>query len=39
LDCIPPSLLLCNPNDVDAAAGFGIAAISWQQFLLRGPSA
>lgn len=30
-------LLLCSPQDVATAAGHGIAAMSWQQFLLQGP--
>ncbi|HEX6811962.1 MAG TPA: AAA family ATPase [Planctomycetota bacterium] len=31
-------LLLCDPRDVDAASGRGIAAMSWSQFLLDGPA-
>jgi hypothetical protein len=32
-------LLLCDPQDVAAAAAHRIAAMSWQQFLLKGPPA
>ena len=31
-------LLLCRPQDVDIAARHGMAAMSWQQFLLQGPA-
>jgi uncharacterized protein len=31
-------LLVCSSRDVDFAVAHGIAAMSWQQFLLHGPS-
>jgi len=30
-------LILCNPDDLRAAARLGVSATSWRQFLLTGP--